>query len=177
MCYCRTSLLPLTCPVARRLLKTYSRTVRDYRAAQVPLQAGIVPGSREFQAAYQAAEAARQALWSARREFWRHKQAHGCQRATAGTNQEGMEERLHAEMLQARDVYDRACEKHRHLLQLAADAIDTPDGGMAFEQARRMRLRAYDVYSEALRRYTDFTTFGELPLETEAAPSGKVYPN
>jgi len=48
---------------------------------------------------------------------------------------------------------------------------------MAFEQARRIRLRAYDVYTEALRRYTDFTTFGELPLEPVTATSGNVHPN
>jgi hypothetical protein len=167
----------VACPVARRLIKTYSSAVRVLRAARAPLLAGMLPHDPQFAAARDRVAEATEALTLARREYWRHVRTHGCgHRSRTGRKQE-IEDRLRKEMLMARELFDGASEKHDYLISLSADSAGTPDGGMAFEQARRVRVRAYEVYFEALRRYADYAVFGDLPEDREAQPPEPSKPN
>jgi len=90
---------------------------------------------------------------------------HGCRNTASASNERETEDRLRREMLQARELFDSASEKHDYLISLSADSTGTPDGGLAFEQAQRVRVRAYEVYFEALRRYADYAVFGQLPAD------------
>jgi hypothetical protein len=136
----------------------------------------MLPNDPQFAAARDAVAEATHVMTAARREYWRHVRTHGCgQRAKAGSQQ--FEDRLRKEMLLAREVFDGASEKHDYLISLSADAAGTPDGGMAFEHARRVRARAYEVYFEALRRYADYAVFGELLEDSEARGPGHSKPN
>ena len=147
------------------------------RAARAPLLAGMLPNDPQFAAARDAVAEATHVLTAARREYWRHVRTHGCgQRAKAGGQQQ-IEDRLRKEMLLAREMFDGASEKHDYLISLSADAAGTPDGGMAFEHARRVRARAYEVYFEALRRYADYAVFGELPEDPGARGPVQSKPN
>ena len=161
----------MACPVAKRLLKTYSHAVRGFRQARTPLLAGLLPNDPGFLDAREAVTAATHAVTSARREYWRHVREHGCPSAARSGRKHEIEDRLRTEMLDARALFDSASEKYDYLISLSADAAGTPDGGMAYEQARRVRVRAYEIYFEALRRYADYAVFGELPEETGAEQS------
>ena len=167
----------MACPVARRLLKTYARAVRAFREARAPLLAGLLPKDPAFSAAREAVAEATQVLTSARQAYWRHLRTHGCHNTARADRKQETEDRLRIEMLQARELFDSASEKHDYLMTLSADAVGTPDGGMAFEQARRVRVRAYEVYFEALRRYADYAVFGELPQDPGSADSERPKPN
>ena len=167
----------MACPVARRLIKTYSHAVRVLRGARAPLLAGMLPEDPQFTVARTAEAEAVRALTSARREYWRHVRTHGCAHLPKTGRKQEIEERLRQEMLMARELFDGASEKHDYLVSLAADSAGTPDGGMAFEQARRVRVRAYEVYFEALRRYADYAVFGELPEDQEAREPVQSKPN
>jgi len=70
-------------------------------------------------------------------------------------------------MLEARELFDSAFEKHDYLLRLSADCDGAPDGGIAIELARRACIQAHEVYLEAMRRYSDQSVFGGLPEDSE----------
>jgi hypothetical protein len=167
----------MACLIAKRLLKAYSRAVRALREANAPLVSGMLPKDPGFSAAHEAVAEATRILTAARREYWRHLRTHGCPSGARASGRQEMENRLRKEMLLAREVFDGASEKHDYLISLAADAAGTPDGGMAFEQARRVRVRAYEVYFEALRRYADYTVFGDLPEDSGNPASASSKPN
>jgi hypothetical protein len=136
----------------------------------------MLPQDPGFPAASEAVAEATQVLTSARRAYWLHLRTHGCPSAPRRSRKQETEDRLRSEMLQARSLFDSASEKHDYLITLSADAAGTPDGGMAFEQARRTRVRAYEVYFEALRRYADYAVFGDLP-EVSDKVAGSSKPN
>ena len=69
----------------------------------------------------------------------------------------------------ARGIFDDAVEKHDYLIGLSADIGDAPDGGMACAQAKYVRVRAYTLYLEALRRYADYAMLGEEVIAPAAA--------
>lgn len=155
----------------------YSSAVRVLREARAPLLAGMLPMDPGFAAAREAVADASLVLTSARRAYWRHLQSHGCHNTARAGREQEIEDRLRTAMLQARELFDGASEKHDYLISLSADFAGTPDGGMAFEQARRVRVRAYEVYFEALRRYADYAVFGELPEDPGTAGSQQSKPN
>jgi hypothetical protein len=167
----------VACPVARRLLKTYASAVRVLRDARAPLLRGMLPKDPGFRASREAVDEATRVLSSARREYWRHLRTHGCRNAELGGRQRETEDRLRKDMLEARELFDSASEKHDYLISLSADSAGTPDGGLAFEQAQRVRVRAYEVYFEALRRYADYAVFGELPADPGGRGSEQSKPN
>lgn len=167
----------MSCPVARRLLKTYANAVRVLREARAPLLQGMLPKDPGFPASRDAVTEATQVLTSARREYWRHVRAHGCRNTGSRSSERETEDRLRRDMLQARELFDSASEKHDYLISLSADATGTPDGGLAFEQAQRVRVRAYELYFEALRRYADYAVFGQLPADPGDPDTPQPKPN
>jgi hypothetical protein len=137
----------------------------------------MIPKDPGFVTSREAVDEATRVVASARREYLRHLREHGCRTAATGGREQETENHLRSEMLQARELFDSASEKHDYLISISADAAGTPDGGMAFEQAHRVRVQAYEVYFEALRRYADYAVFGELPPKPESTHSQQSKPN
>ena len=156
----------MACPVARRLLKTYASAVRVLREARTPLLAGLLPKDPGFAASREAVDEATRVLAAARRRILAAPADAWLPQCRAGRPRSG-KPRTGCEKIcsQARELFDSASEKHDYLISLSADSAGTPDGGLAFEQAQRVRVRAYEVYFEALRRYADYAVFGELPAD------------
>lgn len=137
----------------------------------------MLPQDPGFLTSRDAVAEATQILTSARREYWRHLRSHGCPGGARRGRKQETEDLLRKEMLQARSLFDSASEKHDYLISLSVDAPGTPDGGMAFEQAHRIRVRAYEIYFEALRRYADYAVFGDLPEDRGSGGSAQSKPN
>ncbi|HUI79483.1 MAG TPA: hypothetical protein VLY24_16275 [Bryobacteraceae bacterium] len=159
-------LYEMACPVARRLLKAYHRASLAFREAADLLLTGMLPQDPRFEVARDVMSTANEAVSSAQHAYWQHVREHKCRTGFQQADQRDINERLRRDMLGAREVFDSAVEKHDYLMCLRADLGFTPDGGMALDQARSVRVRAYIVYLEALRRYADYAMLGE-PVEEE----------
>ena len=159
------------CPVARRLLRSYHRASLAFREATDVLLTGMRPNDPRFPAAQSVMATANEAVSCAQREYWKHVREHGCGTRVPTGKQREIIERLRRDMLRTREVFDNAVEKCEYLVTLAHDVAETPDGGAALTQASNLRIRAYTLYLEALRRYADFSMLGEFPEEERAIPA------
>jgi hypothetical protein len=168
----------VTCPVAKRLLQSYQTASSAFREAANQVLTGLPLTDPAFPAARETMTASNQALVSARRQYWEHVREHGCRNGdgTASHNHE-IGERLREDMLQARELFDGAVEKHDYLTRLREDITEEPDGGLAFAQAQHVRIRAYTLYMETLRRYADYALFGDLEVEPRHGGAEKSKPN
>jgi len=167
----------LSCPVANRLFKRYSRAVGALRETQLPLLWGLVEPGPDYSRGREAVLQANAVVDAARREFWRHIQKHGCGYIGRKDYKKATKERLRAEMRRARKVFDSASEKYDHLVQLSIDYPAPADAGITLDQAQLVPMRAYEVYSDALRRYADYVVFGTLPESLSPEVSQRAKPN
>jgi len=151
----------MECPVANRLLKRYSKAVIALREAQLPLLLGLVAPGPDYARVRKAVIQAD----AARRDLWQHIQKHGCSYLERSDYSRATKIRLRTQMQKARRVFDSASEKYDYLVLLAERCPETPasEAGISLEEAQRIPMRAFEVYSDALRRYADYVVFGRLP--------------
>jgi len=154
------------CPVGRRLLKEYHRATLAAREAAEALFTGISPHDSRRSVATDVMTSANRVAIEAQKAYWDHVRQHRCHNAQAKRAEGSVSASLRLEIRRARDVFDRAMEQCQYLLDIRADATDSPDGGRVFAQAQKLRAQAFGVYYETLRRYLDATMNVELPVVT-----------
>lgn len=157
--------LSMSCPVASRFLKRYSRAVTALREAQFPLLWGLLSPGAEYHKRREAVIKANAAVDAARKDLWQHVQGHGCSYIARTDYSKATKARLRTEMRTARRFFDTASEKYDRLVRLSEKHADlTPSyAGITIEEAQLVPMRAYEVYTDALRRYADYRVFGRLP--------------
>ena len=159
------------CPVARRLLRSYHQASLAFKEATDELLTGMLPNDSRFPAAQSVMATANEAVSRAQREYWKHVRDHGCRSSAPSGKEPDIIERLRHDMLQTREIFDKAVERYDYLVTLGDGLGETPDGRVTFEQAHYLRIRAYTLYLDALRRYADYSMLGELPEEPQAEPA------
>jgi len=152
------------CPVARRLLKEYHRATLAAREAAEVLFTGISSQDSRRSVATDVMTSANRAAIEAQQAYWDHVRQHRCHNAQAKRAEGPVLESLRLDICRARDVFDRAMEQCQYLSDISADAKDSPDGGLAFARAHKVRAQAFGVYYESLRRYLNATMNVEFPL-------------
>jgi hypothetical protein len=165
------------CLVASRLLRRYARAIGVLREAQQPLLQGLLAPGPDYRKGREKVIQTNAAVDAARRDFWLHIQKHECSDAGRTDYSKATKERLREQMRQARELFDNASEKYDHLAQLIVECAGTPDRGMRLDQAQIVPMRAFEVYSEALRRYADYVVFGTLPEVPATEVAAKSKPN
>src|ERR1700757_5453448 len=117
----------MVCPVARRLLKSYHHASLAFREAADVVMSGIPPMDSRFEAARSVMSSASEALHVAQREYWNHVRDHRCRKQFSGAEQRQTDEQLRRDMLQARQIFDKAVEQHDCLMTLREDLSVTSD--------------------------------------------------
>jgi hypothetical protein len=145
------------------LFKSYRKATLVAGEAAAELLGGMSPGDPRFPVAREVLASANQGVRSTLLAYGNHVTEHGCREGGKPNPQAEIEKRLQQDMLKAREVFDTAIRKCAHLTSLCEHVPDTPIGRHAFAEAHHVRIRAYTVYLEALRRFADFTMSGEVP--------------
>lgn len=161
------------CVVASRLLRRYARAISVLRESQQPL---LAPGP-DYREGREKVILANAAVEAARKDFWLHIQKHECSDAGRTDHNKATKERLREQMRQARKLFDSASEKYDHLVQLILECAGTPNREMRLDQAQVVPMRAFEVYSEALRWYADYVVFGAMPEVPATEVAAKSKPN